>query len=322
MLAMLAQAGQQQVPEWFRQYGDPANWGEIGQQYSAWITWSSFGVIAFGVLMLLLGIKLARPLIGLWFAAWGALTGLGLGQALRMQYGMEAWPLIGALVGAVVIGLMGFALYQFWVILAFAIALAFGGAAGYMAVMTGEQIADGWGELSAVYNEAWDDYRDFERLRKELGKNPSGQGITLPKRSLQQREQEQKQRMKRWGREITDYAQEHGLAIGLSALGGFVLGVLLGAFLFRFIVMLVSAIVGTGSIYAAAMTIGHVQRHKWVESIKDLGPHVWWILGGMVLLGVIVQALLPRKKKDDLYPDQQAAARSEDDFYNDVESRA
>ena len=297
MLSILAQATsvaqEKAVREFAERWLDPTGWSEAVTTYSTEITWGGVGLLLLGVLFLLLGVKLTRPLVTLGFVLQGAVGGLMLGVALDQQYDVGFLPIVGAAVGAAISGVMGFFLYRIWMVLALAGLLSLVGMAGYMAIETGDELTDAGQAIRRVHTDVWKIHKEATKLEGQP-KTP----VTAAKAAdLKQRGQRLRDRVEDWESPIERYARRHGWKIALSSLGGFVVGILLGIFLFRPTIILITAVSGVGLIYAAAMLIGQVNNHRWLDFAQDMGIHIVWVLGALLLIGMTVQFLLLPKKK-------------------------
>lgn len=257
---------------WMR---DPSTWNMGGAI-------AGFVMLGVGLLLVLFGVKLVRVIFTLAFAGLGAGIGSLGGVALSNSVNFGHLPLIGAIAGALIIGLIGFLMYRFWTMLAFAALVAF------IAAGVGIAIKDG-----VSPQQLRDSIKSINQPIQQTSV-PAGGGVAVPnspQADPQTRQQQAVEKAKELGR-------KYALVAGLSALGGFVLALVFSAFAFRAAAILWTSLIGIVYASAGAGVLLSVYRAEWLKSWEQM---VWWQallpVAGLWLIGISIQTLLARKKK-------------------------
>jgi len=229
------------------------------------------GLVLAGVVVGVLGAKMAKPGLTLLVALAG---GLG-GAVFARDAGVH--QLIGALVGAAMLGTVAFVTFRFWVGLAAALVLCSlaMGTFGYREVLPHVPAFEQAGILPPERQAAVSDVSIVERWN-DPGGSPQ-----------------------RWARELWTYVtqQDHGAERNsrLVGVGALVTGLFLGVVLVKVMLVVSTSVIGT---MLAASGAGTVLSSLSPKTYAGLGDHPGLLgmgVGAFLVTSVILQTMLLRK---------------------------
>ncbi|MCG3181753.1 MAG: hypothetical protein BIFFINMI_04153 [Phycisphaerae bacterium] len=286
------------APDWakdFLQQFDPAKAQQLNDQAMQVAAWSGLGLAVVGVLLLLFGVKLARLLVTMSFAAAGGGLGLLAGVAIQHYKSVPAAPLVGGIAGLLLVGLFGFLMYRFWMMIAFASLLGWAAGGTCLYLRAGD-------ELYTQGVDLCDYVRQGVKGQIDL---PSDGSVTIQNNKPADQDAIRREFEEGLKTRLTQLGQSlrpHLLFTSLAGMGGFVFGLLLGAFAFRLTVVLLTSLGGVASIVAGVGAFAIIRRPEWIHRAQEHWQAVAVVLGSAWLVGVIVQALLARRRDPDAPP--------------------
>ena len=278
--------------------------GQAVESITRMETWACTILVAAGLIFLLLGLKLIRPLCTVVLGACGFYAGLlAMGSPGDIRANAEKLPapaVIGFTVGLV----LGSLLYRLWIMLGFGLIVAAVAAGGWFVVSCPDEFrglsdkssriyAEVSPLLSALHSESelaeLEHLNDPEKLRQS-GASPKQIEIA---RTLKEVMPAQTKEL--W-ESIVQSLNTHQSGLSIWGGAGLVAGTLFAGLAWRLSVILVTSIFGTGLLTLGAWGMISRVSPDSLMKLQELGDLVWWLPPGVCLAGILVQWFQSRPK--------------------------
>ncbi len=232
------------------------------------------GLIIVGLGLSVLGAKLARGSLTALFCVTGAGAGLYMGRLADVPS-----PVAG-LLGAAILGVVGFALHRVWVGVAAGLVVVVGVNATYGARTLGPEFreyAHNQGTMPAVVS-------------------PLGDTFTVPEPDVQAAALNPE--FQRWARGFWDYAFEHDRGgtrrVALTSACAALFGMLMGVFAVRFTLVTTTAVVGTAMFGFGILSAARTWRPDFYQAGVDHPQALAAACGTFLLASLLLQTLLTK----------------------------
>lgn len=267
-------------------------------------TWVWMFLVVAGLIFLLLGVKLIRPICTIVLAACGFYAGLlAMGQPgdlLANAAKLPAPAVIGFTVGLV----LGCMLYRLWIMLGFGLIVAVVTAGVWFVVSCPDEFRGLRDQSSRIYSDvspllpalhseselaALEHLNDPEKLRQS-GASPEQLEMA---RTLKETLPAQTKEL--WAGVVQSFnSHQSGLSIWAGV--GLIGGTLFAGFAWRLSVILVTSIFGAGLLTLGAWGMVSRVSPESLVKLQDWGDLVWCLPLGLCLAGILVQWFQSRPK--------------------------
>ncbi len=240
--------------------------------------------LALGLVLWVMGRRLARPGV----AIGGMVIGGLIGTALPHEVGMGNWMFIGSIAGAIVCGVLAWALFRVWMGIACAIMLAL--VAPAAALIWQGQAPD----VSSM------EHADFSMQTPVEGTEGEGSDGTAMRDALWQRlqvvyEHEREQVAAVW----EDMGSAGRTTVTVAAAAGAIGGLLAGLILPYMAASLQSALVGAVLIFFCGMSLAHIWAPDLMAKVPEYSVRLPLLVIGLIAVhGIGIQWTLSRRRTD------------------------
>ena len=100
------------------------------------------------------------------------------------------------------------------------------------------------------------------------------------------------------GEKFMDLFRKHGLGMSIAAAVGLMIGLLLGALSWKLAAVIVTSLLGLKLVILGALVLVLAHQRELMDKVGNMGWKAWLGPAGLWLMGVSVQAMLARKKKN------------------------
>lgn len=256
------------------------NLGGLGQVMLA-------GGLILGLVLWLMGRKLARPGV----AIGGIVIGALIGAALPHEFGFGQWMVAGIVVGGLLCGIIAWALFRIWMGLACAVMLALVAPAAAL-IWQGEAPEMSQKSETVAVEAAPDEGSDDD---VDKSSDPAAMRRALWQRAQTFYRQQRDEVVAVW-EALSPAARTTVTIAGVAgAVGGFLLGLILP----YLAASLQSALVGAILIFFCGMSLAHVWAPDLMARIPDYSVRLPLLVIGLIALhGVGIQWTLSRRRAD------------------------